>query len=231
MSSRAPVQLDGASCLVCGVGGIGAAVANELERRAARLTLANRTVAGLAERHPAAVVVEADVCSPGGRERALSAAVEHGGGLDVLVCAVGVVAFGPVVELEESVARTLLEVNVLAPVMLAAAALPRLRAGGALVNISGVIAEQNIAGMAAYGASKAALLSFDRSLAREARRAGVSVIDARPPHTETGLAHRALAGEAPALATGITPARVAAVICDAVASGERDLPPEAFAAG
>ena len=161
----------------------------------------------------------------------MSAAVEHGGGLDVLVCAVGVVAFGPVVELEESVARTLLEVNVLAPVMLAAAALPRLRAGGALVNISGVIAEQNIAGMAAYGASKAALLSFDRSLAREARRAGVRVIDARPPHTETGLAHRALAGEAPALATGITPARVAAVICDAVASGERDLPPEAFAAG
>ena len=121
MSSRAPVQLDGASCLVCGVGGIGAAVANELERRAARLTLANRTVAGLAERHPAAVVVEADLCSPGGRERALSAAVEHGGGLDVLVCAVGVVAFGPVVELEESVARTLLDVNVLAPVMLAAA--------------------------------------------------------------------------------------------------------------
>ena len=60
-----------------------------------------------------------------------------------------------------------------------------------IVNISGVIAEQNLPGMAAYGASKAAVASFDEALAREARRAKVRVIDARP-HTETGLADRAI---------------------------------------
>ncbi len=43
-----------------------------------------------------------------------------------------------------------------------------------------------------FGASKAAVRSFDEALAREARKAGVRVIDARPPHTETGLASRAI---------------------------------------
>lgn len=65
------------------------------------------------------------------------------------------------------------------------------------MNISGVIAETNLPGMAAYGASKAALRSFDQALAREARRRTVRVLDARPPHTETGLADRPIAGTAP----------------------------------
>jgi len=63
-----------------------------------------------------------------------------------------------------------------------------MRPGGAVVNISGVIAERNLPGMAVYGASKAEVRAFDEPLAREARRAKVRVIDARPPHTETGLA-------------------------------------------
>ena len=72
------------------------------------------------------------------------------------------------------------------PIALAKAALTHLRAGGVIVNISGVIAEQNLFGMAAYGAPKAVVASFDEALAREVRRAKVRVIDARPPHTETG---------------------------------------------
>ena len=77
-------------------------------------------------------------------------------------------------------------------------------------------------------ASKAAVRAFDEALAREARRTGLRVIDARPPHTETGLASRAIAGEAPAMPAGIAPERVATVICDALEEGARDLPSEAF---
>ena len=80
--------------------------------------------------------------------------------------------------------------NTFVPIALAKAALTHLRPGGVIVNISGVIAEQNLPGMAAYGASKA-VASFDEALAREARRAKVRVIDARPL-TETGLAGRAI---------------------------------------
>ena len=51
----------------------------------------------------------------------------------------------------------------------AAVFLMSIKIGLALI-ISGAIAERNLAGMAAYGASKAALLAFDQAVAREARR-------------------------------------------------------------
>jgi cyclic-di-GMP-binding biofilm dispersal mediator protein len=118
--------------------------------------------------------------------------------------------------------------NTFIPIMLATAALPHVQQGGAIVNISGVIAEQNLPGMAAYGASKAAVKSFDEALAREARRSKIRVIDARPPHTETGLVDRPIEGTSPKMPEGLTPAHVASVICDALESGAKDLPSSAF---
>jgi cyclic-di-GMP-binding biofilm dispersal mediator protein len=55
----------------------------------------------------------------------------------------------------------------------------------------------------------------------------VHVLDARPPHTETGLATRPLAGSAPRLPPGLDPADVAARIVDAIEADE----PEVAAAG
>ena len=107
-------------------------------------------------------------------------------------------------------------------------ALPVMAKGSVLVGISGVIAEQNLPGMAAYGASKAAVRSFNEALSRESRRLGVRVIDARPPHTETGLATRAIAGTAPNFPQGLSPISVAQRIVLAIASGEVDLPSSAF---
>ena len=115
------------------------------------------------------------------------------------------------------------------PIVLAQAALRAIRPGGVIVNISGVIAEQNLPGMAAYGASKAAVMSFDQAIAREARRLKIRVIDARPPHTETGLARRSLHGTAPKLPNGLTPERVARTIADAIEDSRRnELPSSAF---
>jgi cyclic-di-GMP-binding biofilm dispersal mediator protein len=82
--------------------------------------------------------------------------------------------------------------------------------------------------MAAYSASKAAAWAAMQAAARELRRRGIDVIDARPPHTETGLAGRAIAGTAPRMPEGLAPAAVAERIVAAIAAGERDLPAEAF---
>ena len=68
------------------------------------------------------------------------------------------------------------------------------------------------------------------SAAREMRRRRIDVIDARPPHTETGLANRAIAGMPPKMPIGLSPDVVAARIVTAVAAGERDLPTETFVA-
>ncbi len=58
--------------------------------------------------------------------------------------------------------------------------------------------------------------------------AGIRVLDARPPHTETGLAGRALQGTAPRLSPGLDPRSVASTICDAIRDGVTDLPSGAF---
>jgi cyclic-di-GMP-binding biofilm dispersal mediator protein len=91
-----------------------------------------------------------------------------------------------------------------------------------------VVAEQPMAGMAAYSSAKAALTAADAALARELRRKGITVCDVRPPHTETGLAGRPIAGEAPRLKEGLSPSSVAALVVDAIAAGATDVPAAAF---
>ena len=84
--------------------------------------------------------------------------------------------------------------------------------------------------MAAYSASKAALMGYDAAAARELRREGIRLVDVRPPHTETGLAQRPLAGTAPRLPQGLEPQQVADRIVAALRDGEKDVPSSAFTA-
>jgi cyclic-di-GMP-binding biofilm dispersal mediator protein len=231
VSSAGEYTLSGATVLLCGAsGGIGAALATELEARGAQVTGVGRDPGRLHATPAANGHLAIDLRDAGACEQAVALAAGEDGNLDVLINAVGISAFGAATELTEDAMRELLEVNVLVPMLLARAALPRMQAGAVIANVSGIIAEPGraMAGMSAYAASKAAVRAFDESLAREARRAKVRVLDIRPPHTETGLAQRPIAGQAPALPRGLDPAFVATVICDALESGARDLPSEAF---
>ena len=228
-SATHPVR--GASVLVAGAtGGMGGALADELHRRGAVLTLVSRSSNRLDQMTVPGRRIALDLRTPDACARAVDAAVLHAGGLDVVINAVGVVAFGPVVDLTVDAMEEVFLTNTFLPIMLAQAALARMTPGGAVVNLSGVIAEKNLPGMAVYGASKAAVRSFDEALAREARRAKIRVIDARPPHTETGLAQRPIAGEVPRMPTGLAPGHVAVVICDALEQGVTDLPSTRFMA-
>ena len=166
---------------------------------------------------------------PDAASAAVAAATNGGRQLDVVINAVGVVAFGDTASLTSDALEELFLTNVFAGVFLAQAALPHMAPGGAMVSMSGVISERNLPGMAAYGASKAAVRAFSEGFSREARRAKVRVIDARPPHTETGLADRAIAGEPPSFPPGLTPDAVAATIMAALADDSvKDLPSGAF---
>ncbi|HET9073088.1 MAG TPA: SDR family NAD(P)-dependent oxidoreductase [Solirubrobacteraceae bacterium] len=231
MSTSSDFSLAGATVLLCGAtGGLGRALANELDMRGATVTATGRDPVRLASVPAGGGTLVADLTEFDACEEAVELAAASTGGLDVLINAVGVVAFGAAAEMSPSTMREVLEANTLIPMMLARAALPQLRAGGAIVNLSGIIAEPGraMAGASTYAASKAAVRAFDEALAREARRVKVRVIDARPPHTETGLAGRALAGQAPTLPRGLAPEAVAARICDALEQGERDLGSDAF---
>lgn len=76
---------------------------------------------------------------------------------------------------------------------------------------------------------KVAVRYSDEAVTQEARRRKIRVIDARPPHTETGLASRPVEGAPPTMLTGLDPVSVAATICEAIAGDVVDLPSEAFA--
>ncbi len=65
-------------------------------------------------------------------------------------------------------------------------------------------------------ASKAALTAFDRAAARELRREGIRLVNVRPPHLDTGLETRPIAGSAPRPAAGQPAADWARRVADAL---------------
>jgi NAD(P)-dependent dehydrogenase (short-subunit alcohol dehydrogenase family) len=227
--------LDRSILVVGATGGLGSPLSRRLAAAGARLTLLGRDAGRLEALGLAAPVVEGDLRDADTAARAVSTAVAAHGGLDGLVIASGVVAFGPIGDVPDDVLVDLFLFNTLAPIRLIQAALPHLVASGAeghapfVVTLSAVVAEQPTAGMAAYSASKAALTAYDAAAARELRRAGIRLVDARPPHTETGLADRPIAGSAPRLPQGLAPDAVAARVVAAIVDDEKDLPSSAFA--
>jgi cyclic-di-GMP-binding biofilm dispersal mediator protein len=143
------------------------------------------------------------------------------GRLDGVVVAAGIVAFGDLVDTDDVVIEELFLTNAMGPMWLAKRVAPTLQASqGFFVNLSGVVAETPMPGMAAYSASKAAAVAATEAIRREFRRMKVAVIDVRPPHTETGLATRPLAGVAPTMPTGLEPAAVAERIVAAIERGD-----------
>jgi len=223
-------SLEGASVVVTGAsGGIGRHIAKQLAEAGARLTLAARDRNALESLGIDATVVTADLRDAEAGRTIVAAALAANNTLDGLVNAAGVVAFGSLADTADEVIEDLFLTNVLGPLWLMRAAIPALaESRGFIANISAVVAEQPLAGMAAYAASKAALTAADRALTRELRAAGITVTDARPPHTETGLADRPISGIAPRLREGLRPEDVARRIVAAIVVGEREIPAEAF---
>jgi short-subunit dehydrogenase len=200
-------------------GGLGGPIAAELRARGAVVVTTGRTSGD----------VHLDLRDADAGDHLVAHLRATHGRLDGVVDAAGIVAFGDLVDTDDVVVEELFLTNVLGPLWLARRVAPLLtESGGFLAVVSAVVAETPLPGMAAYSASKAALSAAMTALRRELRRAGITVIDARPPHTETGLATRPLAGTAPRLPQGLDPTDVARRIVDAIAAGETDLPSTAF---
>jgi cyclic-di-GMP-binding biofilm dispersal mediator protein len=227
----APRSFDGSTILLAGASGaLGSALADALTRQGAKVVAFVRSPERFAATGIAvADVVGGDLTVTADIDRAVArAAALAGGRFHGVINAAGVVAFGPLTELTDEVLDTVFAVNVLGPLRLVRAAVPLLAEGAFVANVSAVVAESPVAGMAAYSASKAALTAADVAVQRELRRSKISVIDARPPHTETGLASRPLAGQPPTLPHGLDPTVVVGRILAAIAADERDLPSSAF---
>ena len=208
-----------------GTGGLGSALATELRNRGCIVVTVSRTQSTQLT-DPNHIV--ADLRSPDSATAVIDQVVAKHGALNIVINAMGVVAFDEISATSIDTVEEVFLTNTFGHIFLMQAALRKISQGSVLVGISGIIAEQNLPGMSVYGASKAAVRSFNEALAREARKVGVRIIDARPPHTETGLASRAVAGTAPKFPRGLEPITVAQRIITAIANGETDLPSTAF---
>jgi NAD(P)-dependent dehydrogenase (short-subunit alcohol dehydrogenase family) len=157
--------------------GIGLAVAKRLVDEGARVVITARKPAGLAAAveelggaaHAISVAGAADDSDH--QDDAIGTAVREFGGLDVLINNTGInPAYGPLTEIEESAARKIMDVNVLAALSWTRRALA---AGlgsnrpGAVVNMASVAGLAPAPGIGYYGVSKSALIGLTVQLAAE----------------------------------------------------------------
>jgi short-subunit dehydrogenase len=101
----------------------------------------------------------------------------------------GIGWYKPFLEHDEDELRRLLQVNLLAPMQLCHAVLPKLLAQGHghIVNIGSDLGRRPLANMAPYVASKHGLAGFSHSLLREVKARGVRVSLVQPGLIDTGF--------------------------------------------
>lgn len=212
MSSR---DLNGAVVAVIGAtGGLGTAITATLVGRGATVVRCNRSGGPDSD-------LTLDLRDSRAGDQLVEYATATHGRLDGVVIAAGIVAFGDLIDTDDVVIEELFLTNAMGPMWLAKHAAAALQASeGFFVNLSGVVAETPMPGMAAYSASKAAAAAATEAIRREFRRMKVSVVDVRPPHTETGLATRPIAGTAPKMPVGLDPGVVAERLVTAIERGD-----------
>ncbi len=127
--------------------------------------------------------------------------------LDGVIVTAGLVAFGLAAETPAEIDAKLMQVNYRGPRDLLVALQPNLAGAeeAFVLNVTGIVAEMPLPSLSSSSASKMAIHGFLTAVAREWRRSGIKVISELLGHTETGLAGRAIAGQAPQFPPGLTP--------------------------
>jgi NAD(P)-dependent dehydrogenase (short-subunit alcohol dehydrogenase family) len=176
--------------------GLGRALARALLADGWHVVVDARRAGHLPAALPDAVVVPGDVTDPAHRV-ALATAVSGLGRLDLLVNNASDLGPSPLPRLADvppAAVRDVFETNVLAPLALTQAFLPRLRAAhGTILNVSSDAAVEAYEGWGAYGASKAALDQLTAVLAAEEPDLSVYAVD--PGDMRTEMHQAAFPGE------------------------------------
>jgi 3-oxoacyl-[acyl-carrier protein] reductase len=199
-------SLEGKLALVTGASrGIGRAIAEELARAGASVVVGYRSGKDEAEELAASIggrAVQADVSSPEDAKRL----VEEAGDVDVLVNNAGLTRDGVLARMPDDDWRTVIETN-LSSVFYTCRAVTRpmmRRRSGAIVNISSIVGVHGNWGQANYAASKAGIIGFTKSLARELGSRNVRANVVAPGYVRTQLTE-VLPEEATAAMIGNTP--------------------------
>ena len=205
-SDTAFCSLAGKVALVTGASrGIGRAIAEELARAGAEVVVGYRSGKDEAEELAAQIggrAVQADVSSAEDAKRL----VEEAGDIDVLVNNAGLTRDGLLARMSDDDWRTVIDTN-LSSVFYTCRAVTRpmmKKRGGSIVNISSVVGVHGNWGQTNYAASKAGIIGFTKSIARELGSRGVRANVVAPGYVKTQLTD-VLPEEATAAMVAATP--------------------------
>lgn len=190
------LALQDMSVVVTGAGsGLGRATAEHLAAAGARVTICGRREAkvkavaeAIGER---CAWVPADVTDAEDRDRLVAAAVDHGGGIDVLINNAGNTYRTSVADYDEGRLMEIFHTNVVGGMMLTKAALPHLvRSRGSVVFVGSIYTQRAYPGASPYAATKAAVETLTAVLAAELGTQGVRVNCVRPGAVFTEINQR-----------------------------------------
>jgi 3-oxoacyl-[acyl-carrier protein] reductase len=188
----------GRVAIVTGGGrGIGRAVAVRLAEEGASVAISYRKDAAAAEEAAAAVraagveceIFKGDVASPEDVQALLKGVGEAFGRVDILINNAGITRDNIMLRMKEEEFDDVLRTNLGGTYLCTRAALrPMVRARwGRIVNVSSVVGLVGNAGQANYAASKAGIIGFTKSVAREVAQRGITANAIAPGYVETEL--------------------------------------------
>jgi NAD(P)-dependent dehydrogenase (short-subunit alcohol dehydrogenase family) len=239
------MSLNGRTALIAGGSrGRGLAIARELGRLGAHVTIAARDAveldaarADLEARGVHAAVLVCDLATRGEGTRIVEHVIAERGRLDVLVNNAGVIKVGPLAHMQTADFEEAMDVHFWAPLQTMTAAVPAMRAqgGGRIVNISSIGGKIGVAHLVPYCASKFALTGLSTAMTGELATDNIRVTTVSPGLMRTGSPfnarfkghHRrefawfAVSDSLPLLT--VDAARAAALIVDACRRGDAQL--------
>ena len=228
------LTLKGKVAVVTGAsGGIGEAVARELASRGAALVLAARDVERLealrgeiSASGGLALAVKTDVSNSDSVGAMVRETVEAFGALDILVNNAGLGLSGRIAQLRLEDLRYVFEINTIGPLTCIQAALPHMRSGGRIINVSSVVGRRAVPKVGGYCATKFALNALSDALRVEIADRGITVTSVYPGTTRTAFrenSRRTRDEKRGWRPRGVAPEAVAKKIADAAESGPRDV--------
>jgi 3-oxoacyl-[acyl-carrier protein] reductase len=192
------VDLSDTAVLVTGgTRGIGRAIVERFARAGARVAFTYRSSTDAAEalvdtlddRGTEALSLQGDVADPDVAQSHVDAVLDRWDALDVLVNNAGITRDGLLLRLQEEDWDAVLDTNLKGVFNFSKAAYrPMMRQqGGSIINISSVVGTTGNAGQTNYAASKAGVVGFSKSLAKELGSRNVTVNVVAPGYVQTDM--------------------------------------------
>jgi 3-oxoacyl-[acyl-carrier protein] reductase len=205
--------------------GIGEAIARRFAAAGARVAIADIDLQGAAQvaesMGASAFAVQVDVTQSDSVRKAVAAVLDHFGGLEILVNNAGIGGkAAPLWEQSEAEWQRIIDINLTGPFLFSQAVIQHMRGRkyGRIVNIASIAGKEGNPNMTGYSATKAGLIGFTKSLAKEVALDGICVNAVTPAVVRTKILEQLtpqqvdyMTQRIPMRRTG-TPEEVAAVV-------------------